>query len=179
MGLVDPPAHAQAVQARATGGATAGESPWPPGAHDLRGLDARNAAADQAERDRLARIAQRRERGHGPDEDARAFEAAVCKAAPSWSPRMQDRPSWRQAMHAARESMRLTAEQGARIATTWEAEAEGGLSPGQPDLDGLWSRWSSSRDWLRKAAGLGEAKPKPKRGGMNAWAMDGGLEVVA
>lgn len=75
-------------------------------------------------------------------------------------------------MHAAREAMRLTPEQGRLIAEAWEREAEGGLSPGQPDLDELWSGWSACRDWRKRAAGIGEA---PKRGGMNMWAMDGGL----
>jgi hypothetical protein len=157
------PAHVEASLARANGHDPRGAGGHRGGGVGSAGLAERNAAADLAEVERLARIAARR--AQPVDDAAHAFEQAVAAVGPSWSRRIQDKPSWRQAMHAAREAMRLTPDQGRRIAEVWEAEAEGGLSPGQPDLDELWSRWSETREWVRKASQPGPslyAVPAPE-----------------
>jgi hypothetical protein len=77
-------------------------------------------------------------------------------------------------MHKARVSENLQPEHGRKICEAWDLEAANGVAPGQPSRRKLWSGWSADAEWRRRAAGLGEVS-KPKRSGVNAWSLDGGL----
>jgi hypothetical protein len=85
-------------------------------------------------------------------------------------------PQWRSKLHERRRSMRLTPEQGRKIATRWERDAVDGLAPGQPELAQLWVGFSTSTDYVREAAGVGSSKAGSSSTVPDGWmALDGGL----